>query len=162
MDTVIDGYNLIRQVPALLTIEGRGLEAGREALLDRLFLYKSGGQQAMTVVFDGPENRGYFARGGIRVQFSPSADDAVVALAGPGVLVVSSDIEVQTDARRRGARVQGAAEFWQRILSAVSRRRYRRSQTPRPAFHGTWDKAHWDEDDERESQRRRKRRKRRR
>ncbi len=47
-------------------------------------------------------NGGYWARGGIRVQFAPSADDAVVALAGPGVLVVSSDLEVQSGARQRG------------------------------------------------------------
>ncbi len=158
---IIDGYNLIRQVPALLSIEGRGLEAGREALLDRLFLYKSGRRDEITVVFDGPGDRGYFARGGIRVQFAPSADEAVVALAGPGTLVVSSDLEVQAGARHRGARTQGAAEFWQQVRAAIAGRRYRRAQRPQPAFYGTWDKADWDEDYEDNSQRKKKRRRRR-
>ena len=159
---IIDGYNLIRRTPALLDIEARGLEAGREALLDRLFLYKGGRQDDITVVFDGPGSRGYWARGGIRVQFAPSADAAVVALAGPGTLVVSSDLEVQVGARRRGARTQGSDEFWQQVKAAIVGRRYRRSQCPRPAFHGTWDKADWDEDDEESSYQKQKHRKRRR
>lgn len=161
---IIDGYNMIRRVPALLSIEGgRGLEAGREALLDRLFLYKGGRRDDITVVFDGPGKRGYWARGGIRVQFAPSADDAVVALAGPGVLVVSSDLEVQSGARQRGATTQGADEFWQRVKGAIAGRRYRGSRKPQPVFHGTWDKAYWDETDEDNNyHRKRKRRKRRR
>jgi predicted RNA-binding protein with PIN domain len=160
---IIDGYNLIRRTPALLNIEARGLEAGRDALLDRLFLYKGGRPDDITVVFDGPSSRGYFARGGIRVQFAPSADEAVVALASSGTIVVSSDAEVQAGARRRGAQVQGSDQFWQQVKAAIASRRYRRStERPRPAFSGTWDKADWDEDDDDRRHQRRKRRRRRR
>ncbi|NMA54345.1 MAG: hypothetical protein GX952_00255 [Firmicutes bacterium] len=162
MDIIIDGYNLIRQVPALLNIESRTLEAGREALLDRLFLYKCGRGDEITVIFDGPGNRSYFARGGIRVQFAPSADTAVIARAAPGTLVVSSDLEVQAGAGRRGAQVQGSVQFWQRVRAAIERRRYRQPQRPRPASYGTWDKAYWDGDCEEENYRKGKRRRRRR
>lgn len=117
--------------------------------MDRLFLYKGGRRDDITVVFDGPSSRSYWARGGIKVQFAPIADEEVIAQAGPGKLVVSSDIEVQSGARRRGAKVQGSDEFWQLIKTNISRRRYRsNSERPRPAFSGTWDKADWDEDDD--------------
>jgi predicted RNA-binding protein with PIN domain len=159
---IIDGYNLIRQIPALFNIEARGLEAGREALLDRLFLYKGGCKNDITVVFDGPSSRSYWARGGIKVQFAPSADDAVVALAGPGTLVVSSDLEVQAGARRKGAKIQSADEFWQQVRAAIAGRRYRGSRRPRPTFHGTWDKAYWDEDDTENGYQKKKHRKKRR
>ncbi|HHY92889.1 MAG TPA: hypothetical protein GX511_06070 [Firmicutes bacterium] len=147
---IIDGYNLIRRTPALLSIEQRGLEAGREALLDRLFLYKAGRNPEITVVFDGPGGRGFWARGGIRVQFAQPADAALIALAQPGSTVVSSDLEVQQGARRRGAQVISSEEFWGQVAGAIEARRYRQpAQRSRPAFSGTWDKADLDEEEER-------------
>ncbi|NLY49536.1 MAG: hypothetical protein GX062_00800 [Firmicutes bacterium] len=159
---VIDGYNLIRRIPALLCREHESLEAGREALLDRLFLYKAGKQVEITVVFDGPGRRGFFARGGIRVQFATPADTAVVEMACAGTTVVSSDIEVQNGARRRGAKVMSAEEFWQQVTASIQARRYRGPQKgPRPMFHGTWDKAYIDdEEEERPAKKRRRGRKR--
>lgn len=51
---IIDGYNLIRQSPALQLIDARDLEAGREALLQRLAAYRrTRPQHKITVVFDG-------------------------------------------------------------------------------------------------------------
>ncbi len=41
MHLIIDGYNLIRQSLDLQCLEARELEAGREALLERLADYRS-------------------------------------------------------------------------------------------------------------------------
>ncbi|MDK2855480.1 MAG: uncharacterized protein PWQ41_1219 [Bacillota bacterium] len=147
---IVDGYNLIRRTPALLELERRALEAGREALLDRLFLYKAGKNIEITVVFDGPGGSGFWARGGIRAEFARPADAAIIELAGPGTVVVSSDNEVQEGARRRGARTLPSEEFWGQVVRAIERRRYRRpAEGRRAAFQGTWDKAYDEfEDDE--------------
>ncbi|MDK2926859.1 MAG: uncharacterized protein PWR31_549 [Bacillota bacterium] len=161
---IVDGYNLIRRTPALAGSEQRGLEAGREALLDRLFLFKAGKNIEITVVFDGPGGSGFWARGGIRAEFARPADAAIIELAGPGTVVVSSDIEVQEGARRRGAQTLSSEEFWGQVVKAIEMRRYRRpAEGRRAAFHGTWDKAYEeyeDDGDERVPKGRRSRRKR--
>ncbi|MDK2785097.1 MAG: uncharacterized protein PWR11_963 [Bacillota bacterium] len=159
---IIDGYNLIRRTPALLGLERRALETGREALLDRLFLYKAGKNIEITVVFDGPGGSGFWARGGIRAEFAQPADAAIIELAGPGTVVVSSDIEVQEGARRRGAQTLPSEEFWSQVVKAIERRRYRRpAEGRRAAFRGTWDKAYEEyADDEDVPKKRKGRRKR--
>lgn len=143
-------------------MERRALEAGREALLDRLFLYKAGENAQITVVFDGPGGSGFWARGGIRAEFARPADAAIIELAGPGTVVVSSDIEVQEGARRRGAQTLPSEEFWSQVVKAIERRRYRRpAEGRRAAFSGTWDKAYEEyEDDEDVHKKRKGRRKR--
>ena len=50
---IIDGYNMIRQSPALSTIERQDLQLGREALVDSVAEYKRIKKHKITIVFDG-------------------------------------------------------------------------------------------------------------
>ena len=98
---IIDGYNLIRNSPALAAIDRRDIEEGREALLSRLSEYRKVRRLPIVVVFDGmgsyhvsskPESRL-----GIKIVFSrqgQTADDYIVSLAmsrNGDTVVVTSD-----------------------------------------------------------------------
>ena len=50
---IIDGYNIIRQSPELLSKESQDLRWGREALLEKLAAYRRLKKHPITVVFDG-------------------------------------------------------------------------------------------------------------
>ncbi len=122
MHLLIDGYNLIRQSPALRHLDARDLEAGREALLERLALYRQRRpRHRLTVVFDGWQAGGPLetrdSYRGVRIIYSrrgERADEVIkrlLAREGPRALVVSSDRELQEQARRVGADWVSSREF---------------------------------------------------
>jgi uncharacterized protein len=53
MHIIIDGYNIIRQSDVLRRFDRLNLEAGRNALIHRVALYKKSKQYQVTIVFDG-------------------------------------------------------------------------------------------------------------
>lgn len=118
----VDGYNLIRNDPALSTIEGRSLEAGRQALISRLLTSFDLQSNEITVVFDGsdvplplPSSTRY---GPLQVVFSRQGETAdtvitrLVSAAPPGrqVVLLSDDQELRRFVQARGGVVAGAAE----------------------------------------------------
>jgi uncharacterized protein len=122
---IVDGYNLIRQWPELAMLDRADLQSGREGLLQELQSYQRAKRHRITVVFDGRE-RGSLSGGsekaaGIGIRYSrqgETADEVIaqlVAGAGEGAVVVSSDREVQAAARRYGAAPVSAEEFIARI-----------------------------------------------
>jgi predicted RNA-binding protein with PIN domain len=107
MRWLVDGYNVIRRDPELLTRERESLQAGREALCRLLAAAARRSGDQFTVVFDGERAGGSAAGGpGVRVLFSSArerADQVLARLAGPGAAVVSNDREVRQAASRAGA-----------------------------------------------------------
>jgi len=122
---LVDGYNLIRQWPELAMLDRADLQSGREALLQELRGYQRAKRHRVTVIFDGRERGGISGgtekAGGIEVRYSrqgETADEVIaqlVAKAGAGAVVVSSDREIQAAARRHGAAPLPAEEFIERI-----------------------------------------------
>jgi predicted RNA-binding protein with PIN domain len=119
---IIDGYNLIRQSPGLRPLEAQDLEAGREALLQRLAAYRRRRpQHKITVVFDGwqagdlKESRDQ--QQGLALIFSrrgERADEVIKRLLAQErqrAVVVSSDRELREFADRVRATWITAAEF---------------------------------------------------
>jgi len=119
---VVDGYNVTKTGYGALALESQRarLLAGLAALVAR-----TGAE--VTVVFDGAGRPPLSAPGrgpsGVRVAWSPpgtTADDVVLQFVsaepvGRPVLVVSSDGEVVTGARRRGARPVASAVLLARL-----------------------------------------------
>lgn len=123
MRWLIDGYNVIRRDATLVARERESLQAGREALVRLLASVVVRTGDRFTVVFDGaglsrPAGQG---TGAVQVLFSPprtTADDVLaqlVARAGTGTAVVSSDYAVRQAAVRAGAIAVTAEEFLARI-----------------------------------------------
>jgi predicted RNA-binding protein with PIN domain len=118
---IIDGYNLIRQSSTLFTIETNSLEAGREALIQRLARYKQFKPHTITVVFDGAQAQHLgFGRSrdrGIEIVFSPHgelADNVIkrmVAREGQQAVVVTSDKALASYATRCGAATIDSVDF---------------------------------------------------
>lgn len=125
---IIDGYNLIRQVSALVRRERSSLEEGRENLIQLLAQYKKVKRHSITVVFDGASDLSEFAptyqQAGIHVSFSPtgsSADEVIrdmVSCEKTRALVVSSDNRVVQNARRQGSSTLSAPEFYDKLVQA--------------------------------------------
>ena len=125
---IIDGYNLIRQWPELARLDRVDLEAGREALLQALQQYRRAKGHRVTVVFDGREQGGRQESAerarGIAVRYSRQGETAdsviarLVAEAGQGATVVSSDHAVQASARRSGAAAISSIDFVGKIEAA--------------------------------------------
>jgi len=121
---IIDGYNLIKRVPALSSRLGGegGLNAARSYLLGSLRAYQARRGRRVVLVLDGPrDNRSDF--GPVEVLYAVKADDAVVSHAGPDCLVVSSDNEVRRAAIARGAAVLLSEDFWQALTASSAPRR---------------------------------------
>lgn len=123
---IVDGYNVIRQLPALADRERRSLEEGRRALLDRLAGYRRAAGHRITVVFDGVMKGGFeetrTRERGVEVVYTPrgtTADETIVRLARDSsrgaVVVVTADREVARQATRRGAAVVSPAAFESRL-----------------------------------------------
>jgi predicted RNA-binding protein with PIN domain len=122
---IIDGYNLIRQSPELLAQEAQDLRLGREALLEKLSVYRRLKKHAITVVFDGWEtgeclgNRDRFQ--GMLIIYSrrgEKADEVIKRLADrerERGLIISSDREIMDHAERVGATAMSAEEFIGRL-----------------------------------------------
>jgi predicted RNA-binding protein with PIN domain len=122
---IIDGYNLIRLYPPLARVELRDFSQGRENLLRWLAEYRRSKPLPMTVVFDGGRGGG-FSEGhdrykGISVTYSPlreTADEIIKRLVrnNPAQsLVVSSDLELVSYCRAKGAGTIGSLEFAARV-----------------------------------------------
>ncbi len=121
MRIIVDGYNVIRQWPELAMLDRGDLQAGRDALLQQLQAYRRTRGHRITVVFDGREQGGFSettaSAGGIDVRYSRRGETAdivisrLVAEGGAGIVVVSSDREVASTARRSGAATLLATEF---------------------------------------------------
>lgn len=127
---VIDGYNLIRQSPTLRTIEHRGLEEGRDALLRHLDSYRKAKHHPVTVVFDGTDvdygMENTLRWKGIQVRFSRLGESAdavikqIVARERERIVVVSSDRDITRFASGHGATTMDSAEFEDKMMSATS------------------------------------------
>ncbi|MBA2847868.1 hypothetical protein G4V39_06500 [Thermosulfuriphilus ammonigenes] len=126
---IIDGYNLIRQSPALRAAEAEAIESGREALLDLLWRYKKVKGHQVTVVFDAWGSREARRQRqtikGIKVIYSRAGETAdevireLVRKEGQRAIVVSSDREVQAYAERFGATSISSPEFESRLELAL-------------------------------------------
>jgi len=118
---VIDGYNLIRQSPALSSFELNSLEEGRDALIDRLMDYKKFKPYPITVVFDGAQafdlGQERIRQSGIDIVFSrrgESADTVIKRIAakeGARAVVVTSDRELADHAVKHGATTIDSKDF---------------------------------------------------
>lgn len=127
---VIDGYNLIRQSPTLRTIEHRGLEEGREALLRYLDSYRKVKHHPVTVVFDGTDvdygMENMLRWKNIQVLFSRLGESAdavikrIVARERERIVVVSSDREITRFASEHGATTIDSTEFENKMMSATN------------------------------------------
>ena len=121
MHLIVDGYNVIRQSPRLQCLDVMDLQAGREALLDLLALYRVRSHHQITVVFDGwqqgdlKESRD--RHHGILVIYSrrgERADEVIKRLLNQErerALVVTSDREIQVCAEQAKATWINAGQF---------------------------------------------------
>jgi uncharacterized protein YaiI (UPF0178 family) len=107
---LVDGNNVMGSRPD-------GWWRDRAGAMQRLvndlddFAERTGDEVA--VVFDGGERALQAIRA--HVAFAPHADDEIAARAAPGVTVVTSDAELASRARDRGAGVLGAGAFLRRV-----------------------------------------------
>ena len=125
---IIDGYNLIRASPSLSRQESFSLEAGREALLERLKAYKRLKAWPITVVFDAGAGFHLSEKtetvSGIKVVYSPAgqtADQVIIRLSrrkGTQAVVVTSDKALARAAETSGATTLDSPEFEQRLETA--------------------------------------------
>lgn len=121
MHIFIDGYNFIRQSAHFLRFERQSLENGRKALIEALAQYRLRKGHDITVVFDGWQNgppleeRDYL--NGIFLIYSGrgvKADDVlkrIIASSDEEIVVVSSDHEIASYARRKGKTALSSPEF---------------------------------------------------
>ena len=126
---IIDGYNLIRQVPELMIHEDESLEAARSALLKRLRAYRKYKPHQITVVFDGKSEMSEaavpFREAGLTLCYSTSsqkADDVILELIGKSTddtIVVSSDRFVLQCVRAKGCAIIESVPFYQKMMLAL-------------------------------------------
>ncbi|MCP5463994.1 MAG: NYN domain-containing protein [Deltaproteobacteria bacterium] len=128
MNILVDGYNLIRQVPALHDYENESLERAREELIKLLASYRKFKRHKITVIFDGVLNLSEFAPGfkqaGIEVAFSPeskTADDIIIETVHRSplsYLVVSSDQALARKVEHLGASTINSNSFYNKLVQA--------------------------------------------
>jgi len=104
MHIIIDGYNIIRQSDTLRRFERLGLEAGRNALIHRVALYKKIKGHRVTVVFDGWDGGSTIEerdmQEGIEIIFSQRGEKAdevikrMVAKRNKEAVIVTSDRDI--------------------------------------------------------------------
>jgi len=123
MQWLIDGHNLIGQMPGLRLDDPHD----EEKLLEYLRRYKARTGHTITVIFDsggGFSLGGKKKQGGITVQFAPSGKTADQIIANrvrrvknpQAVMVVSSDRAVQRAAQQAGVRTLSGDEFAHQLL----------------------------------------------
>lgn len=119
MRWLVDGYNVIRRAPELISRERESLEAGRQALCALLVEAARASKDTFTIVFDGAQAGGRAGGGsGVTVIFSSareSADRVLSRMARDGGAVVSNDREVRRAAERAGAIVVTTDQFLARL-----------------------------------------------
>jgi predicted RNA-binding protein with PIN domain len=114
--SILDGYNVIRRVRELRSVEQQyGLEAGRNALLDRIHSSRLLAGTHVIVIFDGATGISHSGPSlpEIEVRFSTppqNADRAILtALKSRAVTshvsVITADRDLEWEARKLGARV---------------------------------------------------------
>lgn len=118
---VVDGYNLVRQLASLRSINTLDLQRSREGLIERLSQYRKVKRYPITVVFDGWMTENLYEvrekEKGITVIFSRSgekADEVIKRIAAKWqqrIVVVTSDHEVANFCKRYGATVVSSQEF---------------------------------------------------
>ena len=131
MRIVIDGYNLIRRIPELRSLDSQDLEAGRDRLAHELSAYRAGKGHLITVVFDGAESihlGGHSEKvRGISVRYSPqgrSADSVIMEMCREGQvdLIVSGDREIIDVAKGAGVTPVSPDLFWNKVQEEMYRR----------------------------------------
>lgn len=143
MHILIDGYNLIRQSVTFRQLERRGLEAGRNALLERLAVYKKKTGHKMTVIFDAWES-GFLTEerdrhGEINIIYSrkgETADDLIKRIIEhrkESLAVVTSDRVIADFATRRGVAAIASPVFESRLQQQIVTALDNRDETL-PAF----------------------------
>jgi uncharacterized protein len=130
---LIDGYNVIRNMPGLAAAERVSLSDGRDALLAQVRAQLRQTPHRVIVVFDGDgpdetwQGLAHMSRG--QVVFTPrgvTADTVIVRLAaearseGALVVVCTNDLAVRTETAAFGARSAGVDELG-RALNAAPR-----------------------------------------
>jgi predicted RNA-binding protein with PIN domain len=127
----VDGYNVIRNTPALAQAERESLAAGRDALLARLTTRYRHTPHRVVVVFDGDgraesvQSFPGLSRGTVIFTSAGETADAVIirmsALArddGCEVSVISDDFEVRAGASRHGAATARVGDLQRRMDEA--------------------------------------------
>ncbi len=125
---IIDGYNLIRRCASLSELDQVDIQAGREALIDMLAVYKKVKPHKITVVFDGIDTPSFSPNRdrvkGILVKFShngESADTVIKKMAQQEkekALIVSSDLDIVNSAASRGAATISSSLFEKKLKMA--------------------------------------------
>ncbi len=119
---ILDGYNIVKQVPALNLKE---LQGGRESLVRLIEIYKPQGSRnnSVTIVFDGQEGISHPGKpSSVKVIFSnaESADDKIKSLVAAckrkkETIVVTDDRELQFSVRALGALVLSVSGFLEKV-----------------------------------------------
>ena len=130
MRVIVDGYNFIRQSPELSRIESQGLEAARRELVRRLSDYRHRKGHQIVVVFDAAEGVYSSQRQewshGISIAYSKrgeTADEVIKRLASTGregVVVVTSDRELASFAKKQGSTTIRSDEFEQKMIRPIA------------------------------------------
>ena len=118
---IIDGYNLLFQIPELRRQIERDMEGARERLLDSLAVHAARHKAEYRVVFDGdsPNRTDTRRRQGLRVTFSTpplKADPLIKKMLAEkkrneDMIVVTSDLEICNYARLCGVKVEKSQKF---------------------------------------------------
>ncbi len=114
---ILDGYNVIYKIPALLSKLDESLEGARIALADLVFDWKARSRYKgkLCVVFDargeGDEGDAYFAARGIRCIYANDADGRIIRLIKESgghvrILVISADNRVRNHCKAFSASVE--------------------------------------------------------
>jgi uncharacterized protein len=132
MHIIVDGYNIIRQSDTLRRHEKLSLEAGRNALINRISLYKKRRGHRVTIVFDGWEGgeatEERDRQSGIDIIYSrrgEKADDVIKKMfekKREETVIVTSDRDIADFARRRGGTAIPSPEFealMNRLITAM-------------------------------------------
>ncbi len=125
---LIDGYNLLHQVPELSFLMLESPEEARQALLEKLQTYQRLRRHKITVVFDAwndPEPRRKMNIKGIQVIFTAAgetADDYLKRIAikeKERAIVITSDREIRSYVETYGAISITSRDFLARLESAL-------------------------------------------
>ncbi len=125
---LIDGYNLLHQIPELSLLMQEDPEAARQALLSKLRTYQKIKRHKITVVFDAwgrEEPRTESNQKGIRVIFTAHgeiADDLIKRVAAKErerVVVISSDRAIRSFVENHGALSMSSRDFLERLELAL-------------------------------------------
>ena len=125
---LIDGYNLLHQIPELAFLMEEDPEEARRALIGKLQTYQRLRRHRITVVFDAwndPEPRHRVTIKGVQVVFTApgeTADDYLKRVAvkeKERAVVVTSDREIRSYVETYGAVSVTARDFLARLEAAI-------------------------------------------